>query len=325
LRAVLTHELAHLRRRDHWVGWLLLAAGCLWWWHPLFWLVRRRLHREAELACDAWVVGRLPAARRAYAEALLLVCQRWSLPAMAAPALGAAGRHRDLERRLIMVMREEVPYRLPLRWLLGVGTLALLGIPALTSGQQPAETAKPAYKVVTVNEDAGADRDQRIKELEDKVQALVKEIQALHGNQPKHAEPAAKNAPKGASRVVWEVAPAPKQPYGVEVHTVPSQTVYGAWADKKGQAGEGGPVNEVTLIRATYKLKQSQAEALGKFLSENVKTSVMETKVDGESVTVTTTPDALQVVTQLIALMQGKRPSAHTYYYQWARPKEQAK
>jgi beta-lactamase regulating signal transducer with metallopeptidase domain len=324
LRAVLTHELAHLRRRDHWVGWLLLAAGCLWWWHPLFWLVRRRLHREAELACDAWVVGRLPAARRAYAEALLLVCERWSLPAMVAPVLGAAGRHRDLERRLIMVMREEVPYRLGLRWLLGVGTLALLGIPALTSGQQPAETAKPGFKVVTVNEDTGADRDQRIKELENKVEALLREIQALRGNQPKGAGSGEKHAPK-TSGVVWEFAPGPKQPYGATVQSVPAHTGTGGWADKKDQAGEGGPVNEVTLIRATYKLKQSQAESLGKFLSENVKTSVMETKIDGENVTVTTTPEALQVVTQLIALMQGKRPSGHTYYYQWARPKEQAK
>ena len=54
------HELAHVRRRDDWVGWLLLAAGCVWWWHPLFWWVRRKLTQEAELACDAGVSGRRP-------------------------------------------------------------------------------------------------------------------------------------------------------------------------------------------------------------------------------------------------------------------------
>src|SRR5262249_3092294 len=43
-RAVLVHELAHLRRRDHWVGWLELVAACVWWWNPLFWHVRRQLH-----------------------------------------------------------------------------------------------------------------------------------------------------------------------------------------------------------------------------------------------------------------------------------------
>src|SRR5438552_991963 len=42
-RAAIVHELAHLRRRDHWVGWLQLAASCVWWWSPLFWHVRRQV------------------------------------------------------------------------------------------------------------------------------------------------------------------------------------------------------------------------------------------------------------------------------------------
>src|SRR5262249_7369206 len=29
-QSVIIHELAHLRRRDHWVRWLELAAGCIW-------------------------------------------------------------------------------------------------------------------------------------------------------------------------------------------------------------------------------------------------------------------------------------------------------
>jgi beta-lactamase regulating signal transducer with metallopeptidase domain len=59
-RGILTHELAHLRRGDHWVSRLELAAGLLWWWNPLFWLTRARLDAEAELACDAWVVWAFP-------------------------------------------------------------------------------------------------------------------------------------------------------------------------------------------------------------------------------------------------------------------------
>ncbi len=93
-RAVLAHELAHLARRDHWIGWLVLATGCVWWWHPLFYLIRRRLHREAELACDARVIATLPDARRSYAEALLDVCQRQSWTVAAAPMLGVSGRRR---------------------------------------------------------------------------------------------------------------------------------------------------------------------------------------------------------------------------------------
>ena len=47
--AVIFHELAHLLRRDHWVCRLSIAATCLYWWHPLVWWVRKRVHEEAEM------------------------------------------------------------------------------------------------------------------------------------------------------------------------------------------------------------------------------------------------------------------------------------
>ena len=72
-KTVIVHELAHLRRRDHWVGWLQLAGECIFWWNPLFWFVRRQIRFQAELSCDAWVMRLLPEARRAYAEALIEV------------------------------------------------------------------------------------------------------------------------------------------------------------------------------------------------------------------------------------------------------------
>src|SRR4029079_11269614 len=78
-RGILTHELAHLRRGDHWVSRIELAAGLLWWWNPLYWLVRARLDAEAELACDAWVVWTLPKDRLAYAEVLFDICSTLSL------------------------------------------------------------------------------------------------------------------------------------------------------------------------------------------------------------------------------------------------------
>ena len=70
-RAVIAHELAHLRRRDHWVRRLEMVAAVLHWWNPLFWVARKKLRADAELACDAWAAGQ--ADRRAYAEALLEV------------------------------------------------------------------------------------------------------------------------------------------------------------------------------------------------------------------------------------------------------------
>jgi len=104
-RAVIAHELAHLRRRDHWVAWLELAASCGWWWNPLFWYVRRRLRETAELACDAWVVSLLPGGRRAYAQALIDVSELISWTAAPAPAVGMGASARHLfERRLTRIL-----------------------------------------------------------------------------------------------------------------------------------------------------------------------------------------------------------------------------
>ena len=57
LDAIIAHELAHIRRGDHWVAWLELAAGVVWWWNPLFWFTRKRLRESAEMACDALAIG----------------------------------------------------------------------------------------------------------------------------------------------------------------------------------------------------------------------------------------------------------------------------
>jgi beta-lactamase regulating signal transducer with metallopeptidase domain len=132
---VLVHELAHLRRRDHWVARLELLAGCLWWWNPLFWYVRSQLHQNAELACDAWVIGVLPDGRRSYAETLIEVC-RLSVAA-AAPALGmGGGPRRAFQRRLTMILCERVPTRVPLLGLVAIGLLALAVLPGWSPAQK---------------------------------------------------------------------------------------------------------------------------------------------------------------------------------------------
>jgi hypothetical protein len=64
----------------------------------------------------------------------------------------------------------------------------------------------------------------------------------------------------------------------------------------------------ITLTRVTYKLKAATAEALATFLKENVKTAILEIKNEGDSLIVTTTPEAQHVIGQLINLIQGKKP-----------------
>lgn len=52
LRAALTHEMMHVRRRDTTSSILAALAVCLFWFNPAVWFLQRRLAMLAEEACD---------------------------------------------------------------------------------------------------------------------------------------------------------------------------------------------------------------------------------------------------------------------------------
>ena len=99
-RAVLCHELAHVRRRD-W-GWLLAEelVRAAFWFHPAIWWLVSRVQLAREEAVDEEVV-RLTGARRAYMQALLAFADDTPL----APA-AAFGRRRHLFRRMVLISQE---------------------------------------------------------------------------------------------------------------------------------------------------------------------------------------------------------------------------
>ncbi len=75
---ILAHELAHLRRRDHWVRAVELIVSIVYWWNPLVWVIRRQLHQAEDLCCDAWVHWTFPDCRRRYAEVVLQAAESLS-------------------------------------------------------------------------------------------------------------------------------------------------------------------------------------------------------------------------------------------------------
>ena len=148
---VLVHELAHVKRRDHLVGWIELGAAVVWWWNPLFWVVRAARREQAELACDAWVVATLPDGRRAYAESLLALSGAIGshVPSRSMAVIGIrAGSRRALERRLVMIMKGRASLRLSGATLLSLAMIAGATLPAWATAQQPPPPPPPAPPVV---------------------------------------------------------------------------------------------------------------------------------------------------------------------------------
>jgi beta-lactamase regulating signal transducer with metallopeptidase domain len=114
LDAVLAHELAHLRRRDHWTRWLELAAGIAFWWHPVSWWARARLRRLEERSCDDLVLLTFPHLAADYARGLLATLELLARSERPVPALACGfGAHTDMKERLTMILhRSPLP---PLR------------------------------------------------------------------------------------------------------------------------------------------------------------------------------------------------------------------
>jgi len=151
IRGILLHELAHIRRRDHRIAWLVLLGEIVWWWNPLFWFVRRKLHEEAELACDVWVSALLPEARREYADSLISFSDATFRSSNVQPVLGLQSKTtKTFSRRLRMIMEETKRSHRLSHW--AILLLALTGLAIIPGWSQGQEDAQPHFKASQTNQ-----------------------------------------------------------------------------------------------------------------------------------------------------------------------------
>ena len=117
LEHVVSHEQAHIRRRDHWwkpLGFLLLTIH---WFNPLMWLAYVLLCRDIELACDEKVVKELGRDQRAdYSQALLACSVNRRMIAACPLAFGEVG----VKERVKTVLN----YKKPAFWVIAVSLIA---------------------------------------------------------------------------------------------------------------------------------------------------------------------------------------------------------
>jgi len=135
LEQVLSHERAHLHRRDHWIKPFAFTLLAVYWYNPLLWVGYILLCRDIEVACDQRVVRGLDEdTRRRYATALLQCgVERRSIAACPL-AFGEV----SIKQRIKSVLN----YRKPLLWVIiasllacSVAAVCLLTVP----GEEPLE------------------------------------------------------------------------------------------------------------------------------------------------------------------------------------------
>ncbi len=207
---VLLHELAHVKRGDLWMHGLVLLLQVVYWYNPLLWLVRRRVHQLRELCCDATVAGLLREDTPAYRQTLVETARRF-LAARSEPGLGLLGLFEDthlLLARLNWLERPTWRYRRMKRAFV-VTLMALMLACVLPMAQaQPQHKLVPEHAVTVPHQDsepvaslaapAGQSSDsfeqqmdrlrQQMEQLQQQMQQLAKQREQLAKQQEQLAK-----------------------------------------------------------------------------------------------------------------------------------------
>ncbi|MHB0954738.1 MAG: M56 family metallopeptidase [Pirellulaceae bacterium] len=160
---LLAHELAHLRRYDHWIRWLEFVILGIYWWNPVAWWARAQIQQAEEDCCDGWVLWAFPGKARLYAQTLVDTVEFLAGSFEPKPDMATAfNQGNSLKRRIEMIVSNKPSRRLS--WKMRVILVLLAGVitPISLLGS-PVSPMKRSEKEVTNQEekdDSGAVKEQ---------------------------------------------------------------------------------------------------------------------------------------------------------------------
>jgi beta-lactamase regulating signal transducer with metallopeptidase domain len=147
-RAILAHELRHVRRRDNLTAAIHMAVEAVFWFHPLVWWIGKRLVEERERACDeeALLASGDP---QAYAEGILAVCRMYVESPLACVS-GVTGS--NLKKRIRAIMENRLLARLSLakKTTLALAAAVAVSVPIAIGVLHAQSAQRPAFEVASV-------------------------------------------------------------------------------------------------------------------------------------------------------------------------------
>jgi len=108
IRAVLLHELAHIKRNDLHIQSLAQLVCAVYWFNPLIWFAAHQLRLERERACDDCVLMDGTSGAD-YATHLFEIARAGSTPTSTPFAIGLAVHRSQLEQRLAAILNPKTP------------------------------------------------------------------------------------------------------------------------------------------------------------------------------------------------------------------------
>ncbi len=104
---ILLHEMGHYKRKDILTGWLCYFVLAIHWFNPMVWLSFLVIQDLKEIACDRYVITKLPVEESiAYARTLLSVSESGCSNYSNLSAAGMAGKS-TIKRRIEMIVNNK--------------------------------------------------------------------------------------------------------------------------------------------------------------------------------------------------------------------------
>jgi len=156
LRCIFLHELAHLKRGDLWLSWLVAVLQALHWFNPLIWWAFARMRADRDAASDALALRRMPdGGSERYADTIVNLLESY-IRSRRLPVVAAIVENRtQIERRLTRITQFKPPSRIAS--LLAAALVTLLATATLTDAQEIAVV--PAQKQIAGSPPAYIPRD----------------------------------------------------------------------------------------------------------------------------------------------------------------------
>ncbi|WP_242309779.1 M56 family metallopeptidase [Bacillus cereus group sp. BfR-BA-01331] len=128
LQYVFYHELAHIKRNDVAVNWIMYSLLLLNWFNPILWYAYFCMREDQELACDAYALTFIDKEEQiAYGHTIITLLEHYSYQA---PSLANLSRNkRTLKRRIVMIKKfQKKSYRLSLLGIIVIVAIASLSL-----------------------------------------------------------------------------------------------------------------------------------------------------------------------------------------------------
>ena len=130
---VLSHERAHLTRRDHWWKPLGFALLAVYWFNPMLWLAYALLCRDIELACDEQVIRTMDESAVKTYSTVLLAC---SMPRKAVITCPLAFGEVGVKERV----RNALRYKKPAFWVVAASVAVCVVVAVCFLTNPPTDT-----------------------------------------------------------------------------------------------------------------------------------------------------------------------------------------